>query len=234
MQVAIKKRVLLVNDGASVRSALSRALAKDQDLEVSGTAGNGRSALANFSAVKPDIVLLDFEMPETDGLATVRELRKKDPHVPIIMFSNLTEHGAVITLEALSLGVTDYVTKPSNGDIMATLDAISGELIPKVRALCQLPEVQNKLAPAPTRKRRPHPRSLALCLDFRPRYKLWPLASPLEDRTLWPGFCLFCRQTCPCRSSSCSTCREFLHPCWHRVSRRSRRCPSASACPASP
>lgn len=168
MQEAAKKRVLLIDDGAVVRSALSLALAKDPDLEVSGTAANGRIALAKFSILQPDIVLLDFEMSEMDALATVRELRKKDAHVPIIMFSNLTEHGAAVTLEALSLGVTDYVTKPGRADMAATLDAISRELIPKVRALCHLPEVHNKLilavkpktqAPPATASRSPRLRS---------------------------------------------------------------------------
>jgi two-component system, chemotaxis family, protein-glutamate methylesterase/glutaminase len=148
LREAVKKRVLLVNDGAAIRSALSRALAQDQDLEVAGTAANGRTALAKFSTLKPDIVLLDFEMPGMDCLETVRELRKKGPCIPIIMFSNLAGRGAAVTLEALSLGVTDYVTKPSSADVTATLDVISRELIPKIRALCHLPEVHNKLSPA--------------------------------------------------------------------------------------
>jgi two-component system chemotaxis response regulator CheB len=136
----MKKRVLLVDDAVVVRKALSLAIEKDRDLEVAGTAVNGRVALAKFPLLKPDIVLLDIEMPEMDGLETVRELRKIDRHVPIIMFSTLSEHGAAVTLEALSLGAADYVTKPSNADMMSTLDAISRELIPKIRALCHLSE----------------------------------------------------------------------------------------------
>jgi two-component system chemotaxis response regulator CheB len=81
-------------------------------------------------------------MPDMDGLETVRELRKIDSRVPIIMFSSLTERGAAITLEALSLGATDYVAKPSNVDMNATLEAIARELIPKIRALCRLPKSQ--------------------------------------------------------------------------------------------
>ena len=84
-----KKRVLLVDDAVVVRKTLSVAIAQDRDLEVAGTAVNGRVALAKFAALKPDIVLLDFEMPEMDGLETVRELRKVT-RVPIIMFSTLT------------------------------------------------------------------------------------------------------------------------------------------------
>jgi two-component system chemotaxis response regulator CheB len=148
LRETVKKRVFLVDDDAAVRSALLLALANDQELEVAGTAANGYIALAKFSTLKPDIVLLDLEMPEMDGLATVRELRRKDPRIPIIMFSNMTEHGAAVTLEALSLGVTDYVTKPSSTDMTATLESISRELIPKIRTLCHLPEVHNKLTPA--------------------------------------------------------------------------------------
>src|SRR5262249_37889511 len=75
----------------------------------------------------------------------VRELRKIDPRVPIIMFSTLTERGATATLEALSLGATDYVTKPSNLDIEATLETVSVELIPKIRALCRLPQLSDSV-----------------------------------------------------------------------------------------
>jgi len=144
---AVKKRVLLVDDAVVVRKTLSVAIAQDKDLEVAGTAVNGRVALVKFPALKPDIVLLDIEMPEMDGLETVRELRKIDARVPIIMFSTLTEHGASATLEALSLGATDYVTKPSNVDMTSTIEAISRELIPKIRALCHLPDVPKSILP---------------------------------------------------------------------------------------
>ena len=78
-----KKRVLLVDDAVVVRSALSLAIAQDRDLEVAGTAANGRLALAKYSSVRPDIILLDIEMPDMDGLATVRDSaqdRLQGPH----------------------------------------------------------------------------------------------------------------------------------------------------------
>lgn len=134
-----KKRVLLVDDVVVVRKVLSKAIAEDPALEVVATAANGRIGLSKFTATKPDIVLLDIEIPEMDGLETVRELRKMDSRVPIIMFSSLTERGAAITLEALALGATDSATKPSNVDGTATFDAVTRELIPKIRALCHFP-----------------------------------------------------------------------------------------------
>jgi two-component system, chemotaxis family, protein-glutamate methylesterase/glutaminase len=136
-----KKRVLIVDDAVVVRKTLSDAISRDAGFEVAGTACNGRLALTKFPLLKPDIVLLDIEMPEMDGLETVRELRKIDRRVPIIMFSTLTERGATATLEALALGATDYVTKPSNTDMAGTQDTVSHELIPRIRALCHLPDV---------------------------------------------------------------------------------------------
>lgn len=143
-----KKRILLVDDAVVVRKVLSEVINHDPDLEVAATAANGRLGLAKFATLKPDLVLLDVEMPEMDGLEAVRELRKIDSHVPIIMFSTLTERGASVTLEALALGATDYVTKPSNFDGAANLDAISRELIPRIRVLCHLPWAQSAVTPA--------------------------------------------------------------------------------------
>ena len=144
-----KKRVLLVDDAVVVRKTLSTAISQDPSLEVVATAVNGRIGLAKFLASKPDIVLLDIEMPEMGGLETVRELRKIDRRVPIIMFSSLTEKGAAITLEALALGATDYVAKPSNIDGAATFEAITRELIPKIRALCHLPGERGSVSSEP-------------------------------------------------------------------------------------
>jgi two-component system, chemotaxis family, protein-glutamate methylesterase/glutaminase len=145
-----KKKVLLVDDAAVVRKVLGQAIAQDPALEVAGTAVNGRIVMAKFPGLQPDIVLLDIEIPEMDGLETVRELRKLDSRVPIIMFSKMTERGATVTLEALALGATDYVTKPSNLDGKATLEAILRELIPKIRALCRVPGAHAVPAPPGT------------------------------------------------------------------------------------
>jgi two-component system chemotaxis response regulator CheB len=133
-----KKRILIVDDAVVVRKALSDVISHDPDLEVVGTASNGRLALAKLHGLRPDVILLDIEMPEMNGLETIPEIRKILPHIPIIIFSTLTEAGAEATLDALSLGASDYVTKPSNTNMAAASEGITGELIPKIRSLCRI------------------------------------------------------------------------------------------------
>jgi two-component system chemotaxis response regulator CheB len=111
-----KIRVLIVDDAVVFRRLVADELARDPALEVVGTAANGRIALAKMSQVNPEVVILDVEMPEMDGLATLKELRKTYPRLPVIMFSALTERGAEATLDALALGASDYFTKPASAD----------------------------------------------------------------------------------------------------------------------
>src|SRR5262245_7467208 len=130
-------RILVVDDAVVFRRLLSETLSSDPALEVVGTAANGRIALARMPQVAPDVVILDVEMPEMDGLATLKELRKTYPRLPVIMFSALTERGAEATLDALALGATDYFTKPSNvGGLDSSLEVIREQLVPEIKALC--------------------------------------------------------------------------------------------------
>ncbi|MGO8791107.1 MAG: protein-glutamate methylesterase/protein-glutamine glutaminase [Terriglobia bacterium] len=132
-----KIRILVVDDSVVVRRMVSDALVADPQLEVAGTAANGRIALAKIPQVNPDIVILDVEMPELDGIGTLIEVRKLLPALPIIMYSTLTQRGAEATLDALSKGATDYVTKPSNvGSAAQGLECIRTQLIPKIKAIC--------------------------------------------------------------------------------------------------
>jgi len=130
-------RVLVVDDAVVVRKLVTEALSSDPEIEVVGSAANGRIAIAKLSQVNPDIVTMDIEMPDMNGLEALKELRKTHPSLPVIMFSTLTERGASATLEALALGATDYVTKPSNvGSVAAAQQRIRDELIPKIKVLC--------------------------------------------------------------------------------------------------
>lgn len=129
-------RVLVVDDSAVIRRLVSEALGSDPALEVVGTAANGKIALARLPQVSPDLVTLDIEMPEMDGLATLKELRKAYPKLPVIMFSSLTERGATATLDALALGASDYFTKPtSSGGMDASMQVVREQLIAAIKAL---------------------------------------------------------------------------------------------------
>jgi two-component system chemotaxis response regulator CheB len=164
-----KIRVLVVDDAVVFRRLVSEELSKDPALEVVATAANGRIALARMTQVKPDVVILDVEMPEMDGLATLKEIRKTYPRLPVIMFSALTERGAEATLDALALGATDYFTKPSNvGGMDAALAVIREQLIPEIKALgggagpgasASEPEVQPPLSSRLARPSAPFPRT---------------------------------------------------------------------------
>jgi two-component system chemotaxis response regulator CheB len=141
-----KIRVLIVDDAVVVRQILTGLLASDPEIEVAGTAANGRIAMAKIPQLNPDIITLDVEMPEMDGLQTLREIRKISPRLPVIMFSTLTERGASATIDALSAGASDYVTKPANvGSVGTAIARIKAELIPKIKALVS----QEKSAPRP-------------------------------------------------------------------------------------
>jgi two-component system chemotaxis response regulator CheB len=161
-------QIMIVDDSLVVRKVLMNVLSIDPDLAIAGWASNGRLALAKLPTLRPDIILLDIEMPEMNGLETIPRIRKILPRTPIIMFSTLTESGAEATLDALALGASDYVTKPSNQNMAATSEAIHRDLVPKIKALCHFPvRAQNTVAgvsrpsaPAPRPKIRFHAASL--------------------------------------------------------------------------
>ncbi|MFO0821783.1 MAG: chemotaxis response regulator protein-glutamate methylesterase [Gemmataceae bacterium] len=132
-----KARVLIVDDSVVIRRVVMEELSADPGIEVVGTAANGRVAVAKLTQVQPDLVILDVEMPEMDGLTALRAIRKDFPRLPVIMFSALTEQGATATLDALALGATDYFTKPSGtGGLEESRRIIREELIPEIKQLC--------------------------------------------------------------------------------------------------
>jgi two-component system, chemotaxis family, protein-glutamate methylesterase/glutaminase len=141
-------RIRVVDDSVVIRKLLSDTLSGERGLEVAGTASDGRIALAKIPQLKPDLITLDIEMPGMDGLETLAAVRKLYPRLPVIVFSTLTEHGAAATLDALSLGASDYATKPSNtGSPAVAIERIRAELIPKIKVLCGVAPL--KLLPLP-------------------------------------------------------------------------------------
>jgi two-component system chemotaxis response regulator CheB len=141
-------RILVVDDSVVIRKILSETLSSDPDIEVVATAGDGRIGLAKIAQLHPDLITLDVEMPVMDGLQALAEVRKLYASLPVIMFSTLTERGASATLDALSLGASDYVTKPSNtGSMSVAVERIKAELIPKIKALCARPAARPAMRP---------------------------------------------------------------------------------------
>jgi two-component system chemotaxis response regulator CheB len=127
-------RVLIVDDAVVIRRLLHNILSIDPALEVVGSAPGGKIALARIPQLNPDVIILDVEMAEMDGLQTLREIRKIYPRLPVIMFSAHTAKGAAATIDALLLGATDYVTKPSNADSLdAAIESVRENLLPKIK-----------------------------------------------------------------------------------------------------
>ncbi len=129
-------RILIVDDAATIRHALARLIADEPGLEVAGLAPDGMVGLEKVDALRPDLVILDVEMPVLDGIATLAAIRKADPRLPVVMFSTLTGRGTPKTLEALALGASDCVCKPpASGGPEAAMAYLRGELLPRLWAL---------------------------------------------------------------------------------------------------
>lgn len=145
-------RILLVDDSVVARRVLAEALAREPGFEVVGSAPNGRAGVRRAVQLAPDVVILDVEMPEMNGLETLAEMRRRWPRLPIIMFSGLTERGASVTMDALLCGASDYCAKPAGCDGGAGVDAVVREaLAPKIRALCTARAVAAERSPTPAR-----------------------------------------------------------------------------------
>ena len=143
-------RVLIVDDAVVVRRMLSDIISSDTDLIVVGTAANGKIALNKLPQVTPDVVILDLDMPEMGGIETLQRLKQLQPRLPVIAFSTLTIRGAQATLEALSRGAADYVTKPSSlAGGKSAISTIRDELIPKIKAFARARMRASVPAPGP-------------------------------------------------------------------------------------
>ncbi|MBR0151747.1 MAG: response regulator, partial [Synergistaceae bacterium] len=101
-------RVLVVDDSALMRQFISDILRSDPRIEVAGTARDGRDALAQMKALKPDVITMDVEMPNMSGLQALEEIMKTNP-IPVLMVSTMTQEGAETTLKALALGCVDFI-----------------------------------------------------------------------------------------------------------------------------
>ena len=128
-------RVMVVDDAVVVRALVSRWIDDAPGLSVVATLRNGREALEQIEAAKPDVVVLDVDMPELDGISTLPRLLQKRRDLVVIMASALTRHHAEVTLKALALGAADYIPKPEAEGGLMTSASFQRELIEKIRAL---------------------------------------------------------------------------------------------------
>jgi two-component system chemotaxis response regulator CheB len=144
-------RVLVVDDSVVIRRLVTQALSEDPALEVVGSASNGVLGLAKIAQTNPDVVTLDVEMPDMDGIEMLRRLSKAEVRPRVVMFSTLTERGAAATLDALALGADDYVAKAANGGSLdRSFASLRDELIPKVKQFFILAQAHSETPPRPT------------------------------------------------------------------------------------
>ena len=155
-------RILIVDDSVVVRKLVSDQLGDVPGLEVMGSAPNGKIALQKIERDRPDLVVLDVEMPVMGGLETLREIKKRDRSIVVVMFSSFTTAGAQVTVDALTLGAEDYVAKPS--DLLsagAGAQAIRTELVAKIRLLTGAKQAVPTAAKAPAAPTAPAPAAAA-------------------------------------------------------------------------
>jgi two-component system chemotaxis response regulator CheB len=132
-------RVLVVDDSVVMRRLLTRMRATDPLIEVVGCARDGRDAHAKVGLLRPDLVTLDVEMPEMDGLEALRLIQVDYPAVRVIMCSSLTQRGASVTIDALLAGASDYVCKQHSGGLTEDAYALlQAELLSKIRYVFNL------------------------------------------------------------------------------------------------
>jgi two-component system chemotaxis response regulator CheB len=135
---------LVADDSALMRNLIGRLLAKTPDIKVAGIARDGEDALQKAIELRPDVVTMDINMPKLDGI-TAMQMILEQKICPVIMFSSLTQQGAVETFECLALGAFDFVAKP-DGTVSANPEAIAGDLIAKIRAAAQSGVVKRRLS----------------------------------------------------------------------------------------
>ena len=143
-------RAMVVDDSSAVRRLLVEILGSDPEVEVVGAASNGREALEALDRVWADIIILDVEMPEMSGPAVLAALGRRARRPKVIVFTSFGRRAAQATLEALALGASDFVAKPSQtGSADASREKIRSELLPRIHALCDPARSEQTPAEAP-------------------------------------------------------------------------------------
>ncbi|WP_334598087.1 protein-glutamate methylesterase/protein-glutamine glutaminase [Pseudomonas alvandae] len=151
-------KVLVVDDSGFFRRRVSEILSADTSIQVVGTATNGKEAIDQALALKPDVITMDYEMPMMDGITAVRHIMQRCP-TPVLMFSSLTHEGARVTLDALDAGAVDFLPKNFE-DISRNPDKVRQLLCEKVHSISRSNRrvsAYSAPAPAPTAAPTPTP-----------------------------------------------------------------------------
>ncbi|MBP8184253.1 MAG: chemotaxis response regulator protein-glutamate methylesterase [Pseudomonas sp.] len=141
-------KVLVVDDSGFFRRRVSEILSADPNIQVIGTATNGREAIDQAIALKPDVITMDYEMPMMDGITAVRNIMQRCP-TPVLMFSSLTHEGARVTLDALDAGAVDFLPKNFE-DISRNPEKVKQMLCEKVHSIARSNRRYSSPAAAPT------------------------------------------------------------------------------------
>ncbi|MGA8970233.1 MAG: chemotaxis response regulator protein-glutamate methylesterase [Pseudolabrys sp.] len=179
-------RVMLVDDAVVVRGLFARWVESEPDLDVVATLRTGREAVDQLERVDPDVVVLDVDMPELDGIAALPLLLEKKRDLVVIMASTLTRRNAEISLRALSLGAADYIPKPGSNREVSASTVFRRDLIEKIR---QLGVRAKRLRPAAPPARAP--------LETRPAPSIVP--EPVAEVAAPPSITLRPMPTTPPR-----------------------------------
>jgi len=135
----------VVDDSTLFRRVMTEALAGIPGVEVVGSASNGRLAMQRIRELKPDLLTLDLEMPEMDGLAVLDALKQGGEAVSVIVVSALTKRGGQLTLRALDKGAFDFITKPDTSGAAQSLELLRAELAPRIGVLARKLEIRSIL-----------------------------------------------------------------------------------------
>jgi two-component system chemotaxis response regulator CheB len=189
-------RVLVVDDASIFRRIISEALSGLPGVEVVGTAANGKFALARLASLRPDVITLDIEMPEMNGLEVLEAMRASGAEASVIVLSSRTVRGGEMTIRALESGAFDFITKPDGGSFEENLGLLRESLQPIVHTLERQREIRSILhskRAQPPATENPTPTAV---LPVRPRGRSGPpivligvsTGGPTALAELIPGF----------------------------------------------
>ena len=138
-------KVLIVDDTIVYRKIVSDVLSDLPDVEVVGSAHNGKAAITKMTSLKPDILTLDIEMPEMNGLEVLQYIKDKRLDVGAVMLSTLTHEGGEMTMKALELGAFDFILKPQEGNMVDNTEALKKTIVPILKAFTRQNEIKHLL-----------------------------------------------------------------------------------------